>query len=670
MRYLHYTNYQSGGAGLSNGIMSIEVGVILAHLTNRLLVLEGNVPPPANIVTYDGRVNNARPSRVTDLLEMPVPWVEPDAVDVSGLDSLELTDLSLGDLAIFFPRTMDLSTPDARSFARDRRHWLTVTGEHEHVPVLRLSETPLDPGGERHRDNLSSYSYLFYLDRENRRSVYRLLQRMQARRPFAELAQRVARELGPFNAVHLRRGDFKVTYGVTTLDRKPSEAIEAMDQVFGRTEPLVIVTDERDDPFFGEITRAYPHHHFIDWHILDHHGAAFAELPQTDSLSLAYLSQLVAAEAKEFIGTMTSTFTGLIQRYRGNRGKQEAFRYLWNELPEAHHGIERGRHAISDCIPLDRGQMIEQFPGPYSWNRVSALLNPAWMREWPESFLLPEVVATGALPAKAPAADQVVTPYLAAALASPVLHVTFENLQVAVSCKDAATARRLAPQLGAHPDTEARNVIASLEVSVSGATCRIEQRGRSEVSSCDLPQLATALKRQIGTIFASARHPYAWLAAAAFARAGRGLLIVGEKGEPSDAFRMTLELGGWEVLDSGLSAIRVEDLMLVPLGARPRTDGAGAAQAGRLITPLEGLVVTKRAPLHARDTSLAALSPAAAVAALLGASLDFHVDQARATNWLCRIVEKRPVAQVQFTRARETAREISRWADALVEAAP
>ena len=40
--------------------MSIEVGVILAHLTNRLLVLDGNVPPPANVVTYDGRRQQSR----------------------------------------------------------------------------------------------------------------------------------------------------------------------------------------------------------------------------------------------------------------------------------------------------------------------------------------------------------------------------------------------------------------------------------------------------------------------------------------------------------------------------------------------------------------------------------------------------------------------------------
>jgi len=670
VRYLFYTNYQSGNSGLSNGIMSIEVGVVLAHLTNRLLVLDGNVPPPANIVTYDGRVNNERPSRVTDLLEIPVPWVEPSSVDLTGFESLELTNLPLMDFAFYFPKTLDLSSSDARSFARDRNDWLTVTGERAQVPVLRLSEDPWVPGTQRHRDNLCSYSYLFYLDNETRRSVYRLLEGMQAKRPFAELAKRVARDLGTFNAVHLRRGDFKVTYGVTTLDRKPCEAIEAMDQVFGRKEPLVIVTDERDDPFFAEIKLAYPNHYFIDWHILDNYAAEFAALPQTDSLSLAYLSQLVAAEAKEFIGTMTSTFTGLIQRYRGSRGKNEVFRYLWNELPESFQEIERGRHAVSECIPLDRGQIIEQFPGPYSWNRVSQLLNPAWMREWPESFLLPEVIATGALVTKPANREGVLTPYVAASPLQHVVHVSFESLQVAVWCKDVALLKRLAPDLGVQPVTQSRNVIANFEISMTGANGCIVQRGLPEKTVCDKVQLSFLLKQQIGTVFALARHKYAWLMAAAFAKAGRGMLIAGDMGDrdPNDSFRWELETNGWELLDAELLAIRLEDLMIVPLGARARPDEA-AAKLGRVATPFESLVVTKRAPLYARDVSINPLSPAAAVASLISKSLDFKIERDRAVNLLCRLVERRPAVQVHFSRAHDAARVISRWADALPEAA-
>jgi hypothetical protein len=670
VRYLFYTNYQSGNAGLSNGIMSVEVGVILAHLTNRLLVLDGNVSPPANIVTYDGRVNNERPSRVTDLLDVPVPWVEPSAVDLTGLESLELTNLPLMDLAFYFPKTLDLSSSDARSFARDRKDWLTVTGERAQVPVLRLSEDPRVPGTQRRRDNLCSYSYLFYLDNEARRSVYRVLQRMQAKRPFADLAARVARDIGSFNAVHLRRGDFKVTYGVTTLDRKPCEAIEAMDQVFGRKEPLVIVTDERDDPFFDEIKLAYPNHYFIDWHILDNYGAEFAALPQTDSLSLAYLSQLVAAEAKEFIGTMTSTFTGLIQRYRGNRGKDEVFRYLWNELPDSFQELERGRHAVSECIPLDQGQMLEQFPGPYSWNRVSQLLNPAWMREWPESFLLPEVIASGALATKPASREGVATLYVAAPPLQHAVHVTFENLQVAVWCKDVATLKRLAPDLGVQAGTQARNVITSFEISTTGTSGCIEQRGQPGKTVCDKMQLPFVLKRQIGMAFAIARHKYAWLMAAAFAKAGRGLLIAGDLGdrEPNHSLRWELETNGWEQLDGELLAVRAEDLMIIPLGARARSEEP-TAKTGRFATPFESLVVTRRAPLHARDVSLIPLSPAAAVASLVGKSLDFRIERDRAVNLLCRVVERRPAVQVHFSRPHDAARVISRWADGLREAA-
>ena len=96
MRYLVYTNYESGNSGLSNGIMSIEIGVGLAFLTNRFLVLEGNVSPPANIVSYGGRVDQERPSRVTDLLDLPVPWAEPGEVDLAGLAARELTDDQFG----------------------------------------------------------------------------------------------------------------------------------------------------------------------------------------------------------------------------------------------------------------------------------------------------------------------------------------------------------------------------------------------------------------------------------------------------------------------------------------------------------------------------------------------------------------------------------------------
>jgi hypothetical protein len=96
----------------------------------------------------------------------------------------------------------------------------------------------------------------------------------------------------------------------------------------------------------------------------------------------------VAARARDFVGTMTSTYTSLIQRWRGSRGLDERFKFLWNELPASTAALERGRTAINDAVPMrPDGTMIEQYEGPYSWNRFDPRLNSAWMREWPESFV-------------------------------------------------------------------------------------------------------------------------------------------------------------------------------------------------------------------------------------------------------------------------------------------
>src|SRR4030095_11340703 len=106
------------------------------------------------------------------------------------------------------------------------------------------------------------------------------------------------------------------------------------------------------------------------------------------AIALAFLSQLVAARARDFVGTMTSTFTSLIQRWRGSAGLDERFKFLWNELPAASAVLARGRTAINDAVPMrPDGTMIEQYEGPYSWNRFDPRLNSAWMREWPESFV-------------------------------------------------------------------------------------------------------------------------------------------------------------------------------------------------------------------------------------------------------------------------------------------
>jgi hypothetical protein len=116
----------------------------------------------------------------------------------------------------------------------------------------------------------------------------------------------------------------------------------------------------------------------------------------------------------------------------------------------------------------------------------------------------------------------------------------------------------------------------------------------------------------------------------------------------------------------GPVAIRLEDLVVVPFNAgEPETAG----RRGRVATPLESLVMMKRGPLHQQETTIGVLSPAAAVAEVLGLSLDFHVARDRAVNALCRVLEQRPAAQVHYSRPHEAAALIDRWVDSRIEVA-
>ena len=668
MRQLVYTNYQSGHSGLSNGIMSIEVGVALAFLTNRFLVLEGNISPPANVVAYGGRVSNDTPSRVTDLIDLPVPWGEPDTVETgngSGPPSRELTDRHLSEVVFYAPETLDITSADARAFARGRSHWLSAGGELAEIPILKLTEDPVVLDQGRKRTNLSFYSYTFYLDDETRRSLYRVLERMRPKPPLAELASRVAGDLGDFNAVHLRRGDFKVTYGVTTLDRQPWEAIEAMDEHFRRDDTLVIVTDERDDPFFDEITAAYPQHVFIDHHILDEYGETFDELPCRDSISLAYLSQLVAAESQDFIGTMTSTFTSIIQRYRANGGRRELFKFFWNELPDPQDRLERGRHPVSECVPLDRGVMIEEFDGPYSWNRYSQRLAPSWMREWPESFLSDEVLTSGALPGRSsrPPARYLADVGAAATAAGQVgqsrIYLPFEGVHVAIQPGSARLALELVEGFALHNAPTATNVFAELEVthtptgddateSAADGSLTLLVNGHPAVEATTDKEMLRAIKRQLVHLLNFARPRHAWLEATAFDRDGQALVVVGDLGYEDDHLPDALCSSHWDLLWDDVLPIHPTEQRVLPFGRTSWPKGARARTTSEPV-PLGAIVLASRR-LKTRDT-IARLSPSVAVAELLAYSLDFRHDRKRAVERLCRLVENHAVYQLSFSSA-------------------
>jgi hypothetical protein len=151
------------------------------------------------------------------------------------------------------------------------------------------------------------------------------MRRLRPKRPYREAADRIAAGLGSFNAVHLRRGDFRRDWWAQTgLKRTASingqEIVANLASLIDRNDPLVICTDDSSrDELFGPIQK-----HFRDVISLDRYLRENAEmrqllvqLPRDDDIVEILLTQLVASKARLFAGTMFSTFTALIHRLRG-----------------------------------------------------------------------------------------------------------------------------------------------------------------------------------------------------------------------------------------------------------------------------------------------------------------------------------------------------------------
>lgn len=673
MKSIVYSVYRSGSAGLSNLIMSAELGVVVASLTDRLLVLKGNMTPKANVVQYRGLVHNTYPSRVTDLIDLGVPWIDWDEAHGARYPAQDICDVAPWESVFYFPPHLSTDCDDFRSFAKDRKRFITLGDDLEHVPALAFS------GGKKISNMLGFYSAYFYLGQSAQMLAYDALRNIKPKKEISAFAERIAKDLGSFNAVHVRRGDFKKTTGVTTLDRKPSEVIDALDHHFGRDEPLVILTDEADDPFFDEIKAAFQHHVFLDHHILRNYGAHFADLPAHDSIALAYISQLVAAHSQDFIGTMTSTFTSLIQRMRGNLGKAEHFKFLWNELPSPGAKVEPGRHVFSDDIMLDKGVMVEDGTGPYSWNRVNQLLNVAWQREWPESFLNEADMLE-----RASAREFAYLPGENArdddddiAKKSPCVDesslVSFLGCNVAVSSDDSginSSMKSLFALMAAQSETAPIGEVR-IEVADNPATLLVDTKVVG--SDGDGANLLRRGYREVVRLFIHKHPGLVWLHAACAARDNGAILLPGSWGRGKSSLVLELYNNGWSFMSDDIvpldpiakRALAFPGTPQVRSGSQQGLTRDQLSTLSKSAVPIDPdkvaedpqMVSSIVFPFFAADAgaTLTPISPGQAVSELLENCLSFPNNDDALIQALCDMIEHLPVYNLHFGNVPEAA---------------
>jgi hypothetical protein len=352
--------------------MSLDIAIVLAHLTDRVLVpyrfrLPRRLPVRPGVVL--------EPLQILDLFDLPVPWSDEYLLKtwISAPRALACSWEPVFESVLCFPGAIPIDDGDFRRFRNGRQYVQVFTRQQDEAPDLHITT-----------HTLGQYSYFFYLDDGRRRQLVDLMKRLRPKPPYLEVADRIAGAFGSFNAIHLRRGDF-VTNELSRKRISRAASISGQEIVvnlasrMNRDDPLVICTDGSSrDEIFGPIQKYFRRTVFLDRYFRDDMTtrAMIARLPRHDEAVLVLLTQLVASKAAVFAGTMFSTFTALIHRLRGFAGLEPDFLYCYNDF-------------LSPLVRFDRCAFLPVDDGPYTWNRIRYPVSPdaySWLREWPEAF--------------------------------------------------------------------------------------------------------------------------------------------------------------------------------------------------------------------------------------------------------------------------------------------
>lgn len=368
MKYLYFNGYP---AGLSNNKMALDIGVGLAYLTNRTLVYFNNYPvwPGSYRPLNDASIPSERPT-VIDLYDTPIQQMsQQEFLQQPGpLTRYDVPMQVMTQSLFYFPSDLPIDDERFHAFRNGRQHAYTITPQMNEADVVCINGK-----------TLGLYSHSFYLHDDMRSDFIDAMKQVVPKAPYRKFAADMARFLGDFNAVHIRRGDFlEFSSAPRTRSITAEEILENIREVLPVDEPLVICTDESwNTEFFKPILDAYKQALMIDRYILGNKQwfERFNSLPFHDDVVVAFLSQLVACSARKFVGTLCSTFTGLVHRSRGFELGERDFLFAYNQFDSG--------------PPFEQCTFSTVREGHFSWNRFGYPVPPngfSWFREWPEAF--------------------------------------------------------------------------------------------------------------------------------------------------------------------------------------------------------------------------------------------------------------------------------------------
>jgi hypothetical protein len=338
--------------------MCFELMVTLSVLLRKTLVIPADLYSPITDVRgHLGGTNvRRRPPNPRDLFDLTrLGSIVDIVVGRSGPPTPRLAkktphrlDINPIEEAICFPSFPPKNSPRFRellAFLADRRAAVALTEEIRTLEWIHVGKA------------LGHFYTSFFLNKRQDVFFKKLFREQLAFHPMIiQAAMPLARKLGSYSAIHVRRGDFSVQYpGAVVPAEVIVENIQAKIPVGSR---LYIATNERDRSFFDPIARAYDVQMFSD--------------VREDRNYLPYVAacadMLICASARVFVGNRLSTFSGYITRLRGYRkaANTEIF--------------------FTDQRPTNPRRRRKSSRPRFSWQESIAAGTPIWGREYREGW--------------------------------------------------------------------------------------------------------------------------------------------------------------------------------------------------------------------------------------------------------------------------------------------
>ena len=322
---LHWNVYGGGGIGVANHIMSIQIGMILAYLTKRKLILYLNQP-----VLF-----SEKNLFINDLFDF-------DAEIVNGFIPSSIFKID----ADFNTCFTACGLPD-NNFSLGR-------------PVVNIFDFNQKDIASSTLNTLGWYSFKIYLNEYKKDCVEHLKKSIKVKQKYIEMADEIMSLLDTKYSVLVRRGDF------LNLDffKQFTDSVENLEYVIYNNfynYPINIHSDEKDTSFFDAIKNPK---NFITNMISE-------KFPQLDSSENGIVSFVIASKSEKFLGNLGSTFSNLIQQTRKINGLEEHFRYTF-----------------SNISVLNRFGEEIKVNGKYTWNQLKLKhwSECNWQREFPECY--------------------------------------------------------------------------------------------------------------------------------------------------------------------------------------------------------------------------------------------------------------------------------------------